>query len=107
VFGPEDFRRYLRQVIASARVDGEPVSLRRLDRLSGRHPGYWSQVFRGKPRMTVDHVFEALAALGHPAEEFFLQLAERFRGQGEDEELARQLLETIRRVTRPRRAVSP
>jgi hypothetical protein len=37
-------------------------SLRELDRRTGHAPNYWSQVFRGKPRMTIDHLFELLAA---------------------------------------------
>lgn len=37
-------------------------SLRELDRRTGHAPNYWSQVFRGKPRMTIDHLFELLSA---------------------------------------------
>jgi transcriptional regulator with XRE-family HTH domain len=98
MFGPEDFRCHLRAVVASSKVAGRSVSLRRLDKLTRRHTGYWSQVFRGKPRMTVDHIFEILQALGVPAEEFFVELGAGLKGEDQDETLARDLLVTIRRI---------
>lgn len=66
----EKFRRALLDAIKRERL-----SLRELDRRTGHHAGYFSQVFRGKPRMLVDHIFEILDGIDLEPEIFFAEMA--------------------------------
>jgi hypothetical protein len=87
----EKFRQLLKK-----EVDLHRVSLRQLDRLTKRSANYWSQVFRGKPRMTVDHVFEVLEVLEVEPEDFLRRVAD---GELELEDtLDMELLVHIRRA---------
>lgn len=50
------------------------VSLREVGRRTGRSEDYWSKLLRGLRKLHVEHVYQALAAVGCPPEEFFARL---------------------------------
>lgn len=88
-----------------AEIRRRGLSLRALDRLLGRSANFSSQLFRGKPKLRVEHVFEILEALEVAPEIFFNRLYPR-PGQTEAEDvrtlsetaLHREMLALLRRV---------
>ena len=65
------------------------TSMRKLDRMIGRHLGYTSRLLGGESRLRLDHVSEVLAALGLDPAEFLRELANRLLPTSEAEKTER------------------